>query len=67
MRLRQISLTTSRTINLGNYESLRLEAGAVIEFEDGETPDPAAARATAIEEIHAGLNEQQKHFRPRGR
>ena len=66
MKLKQVTMTVSRTINLGNYESLRLEAGAVIEFENGEEPDPKAARETMLAEVRLSLKEQFLAFKSKG-
>ncbi len=63
MKLSQVSMTVSRTINLGDYNSLRLEAGAVIEFESGEEPDPKAARERMLEEVRTSLREQYVAFK----
>jgi hypothetical protein len=43
MKVRNISVTRSRTINLGNFESSRLEFTATADLEDGETFEDAMA------------------------
>jgi len=39
MRVKECTFGVARTINLGNYESLRLEHSITIELQDGETVD----------------------------
>ena len=63
MKLKEIRLTVSRTFNLGNFESLRVEAGAVADLEDGETPDQARARM--LDEVRISLREQHAAFHPK--
>jgi hypothetical protein len=60
MKIKEISVTVSRTFNLGNFESLRLEAGATAGLDDGETPEQA--RPQLIEEVRASLREQHAAF-----
>ncbi len=62
MKLKQISITVSRTFNLGNFESLRVEAGAVAELADAEAPE--IARAAMLEEVRTSLREQYTNFAP---
>lgn len=38
MRLKELSVCVSRTFNLGNFDSLRLEAGATCSVEEGDDP-----------------------------
>lgn len=63
MRIREISVTVSRTFNLGNYESLRLEAGATGELQDGD--DIGAGRAALLEEARESLRAQHAAFKPK--
>lgn len=65
MKIKEISVTVSRTFNLGNYESLRLEAGAVADLQDGEGPDDA--RQKLIEEVRTSLKAQYTEFNPRNK
>lgn len=39
MQIKQFSIGCSRTINLGNFESLRVEATLVVEVPENETED----------------------------
>ena len=64
MKLAQLSMSVSRTFNLGNYENLRVEAGAVVEFEDGETPNPQGARDRMLTEIRESLKQEHVAFKP---
>lgn len=43
----QFTIGTSRTINLGNYESIRVEASVTINVDDGDWPE--VKRAAQIE------------------
>jgi hypothetical protein len=43
MKVRDITVTRSRTLNLGNFESARLEFTATADLEDGETFEEAMA------------------------
>ena len=63
MKLAQLSMTVSRTFNLGNFESLRVEAGAVGEPEDGE--DTASLRARLLEEVRESLSAEHRTFKPK--
>jgi hypothetical protein len=63
MRLKEISVTVSRTFNLGNFESLRLEGGAVADIEDGDTPEQV--RTKLIEEVRANLRDQHAQLHPK--
>lgn len=63
MKIRQMTLTAGRTFNLGNFESLRVDASATVDIEDGE--DLAAARGAALAEIRAGLAQLHTEFKPK--
>ena len=65
MKLTQVSMTVSRTFNLGNFESLRVEAGAVVEFGNGEEPNPQGARDTMLAEIRESLKQEHVAFKPK--
>lgn len=65
MKTKSISVLVSRTINLGNFESLRLEAGSIIELEEGD--DAAEASARALVEVRGSLREQLAALRPKKR
>lgn len=63
MKIRQMTLTAGRTFNLGNFESLRVDAAATVDIEDGE--DLAAARTAAVSEIRASLGTLHAEFKPK--
>ena len=62
MHIKEISVNVARTFNLGNYESLRLEAGASASVDDGE--DIGAARAALLEEARASLRQSYVEHHP---
>lgn len=54
-RITEIRIGIARTINLGNYESLRLEGSLTAAIQDGD--DIAAVKAAAQVELRAMLEE----------
>ncbi|QKS56506.1 hypothetical protein HUB98_09235 [Paenibacillus barcinonensis] len=60
-KVKQISVGASFTKNLGNFQSLKVEANIVIELHDGDYPDEAYADAWARvqEQIRNGLGKGQ--------
>lgn len=63
MKIRQTSVTVGRTFNLGNFESLRVDATATIDLEDGD--DVAAARDAGVAELRASLSRLHQEFKPK--
>lgn len=63
MKTKQTSVTVSRTFNLGNFESLRIEAGIVTELEEGDTPE--SVRAVQLAEVRESLLAQHAAFKPK--
>lgn len=63
MKLLEQRAIVARTFNLGPYESLRLEAGAVAMPEDGETAEQV--RAALLTEVRANLREQYLTLHPK--
>lgn len=63
MKIRQMTLTAGRTFNLGNFDSLRVDASATVDIEEGE--DLAAAREAAVAEIRASLANLHSEFKPK--
>ena len=53
MRISQITVTASRTVNTGNYNSLRVEGSATVDLSEGEDKPMQLeiARGRAIDEI----------------
>lgn len=48
----QFTIGTSRTINLGNFESLRIEASVVVDCpEDGDFPQMKIAAQTQLRQL----------------
>lgn len=61
--INEVRLTLSRTINLGNYESTRIEAGVTINrSEDTDTPEDM--EELAIQEVRLFLESALKEFVP---
>ncbi|MBU5356105.1 hypothetical protein KQI74_28030 [Paenibacillus barcinonensis] len=60
-KVKQISVGASFTKNLGNFQSLKVEANIVMELYDGDYPDEAYADAWARvqEQIRNGLGKGQ--------
>jgi len=65
MKITQLSVTVGRTINLGNYNSLKIEQGVTVDLEDGDSIEDA--RAAAFDEIKHGLMEQNAKFNPKSK
>ncbi len=61
-KIKQITVGASRTINLGNYESMRVDGSCTIEIEDPS--QIAFARAKALEEVKLQMNEAYKSVKP---
>ena len=66
MRIKEITIGASRTINLGNYNSIKVEGSCTIEIADGEDASPfiEVAREKAIEEVRQQLKEAYKELSP---
>ena len=64
--LSELRLTVSRTINLGNYESTKLEATVIVgRNSDDDTPEKM--RDQALDEVKLVLEEAQKDHLPKRR
>lgn len=51
--IRSFTVGCSKTINLGNFQSLRVEAQVIVDVPEGETPDGYAEMTIkAEEELH---------------
>ncbi len=55
MRISSISLSLGRTVNLGDYNSMRVETGATMDIDEGD--DLSAAKAALHDEVKAMLEE----------
>ncbi len=53
MRIKEITVSLGQTINLGNYESHRLDVSVTAELETGD--DPALISADVREQAHRDL------------
>lgn len=62
MRIKEITMTGSRTINLGNYNSIKIEGSCTIELAEGEST--VDARALALIEIKNQMNEMHNSLKP---
>lgn len=62
MKIREITIGVSRTFNLGNFESFRVEASAVVAVEDDGV---TTARECAIEEVRTSLNAAYAALKPK--
>jgi hypothetical protein len=54
--IRSMSLSIGRTVNLGNFENVKIEAGVSVDILAVDA-DKDAIRAKMIEECRAGLNQ----------
>lgn len=64
MKLTEISISVSRTFNLGNFESLRVEASAAASIDD---EDMAGARALLLDECRLSLRAAYEAFKPKSK
>jgi len=58
MKPKEMSITVSRTVNLGNFESLRVEAGMAASVDNGD--DLEDTRSKIIAEIRRSLSAAYK-------
>ena len=61
MHITELRVGVSKTVNLGNFNSIRVEAGATASVDEGD--DIAAARSDLMAECKASLTEQWQQFR----
>jgi hypothetical protein len=59
MRIAQFSVATSRTINLGNFESLRIEGSVVVDL--SENDNIVMARGEAQKQLRQLLEDTYRH------
>ena len=66
MRIKEITVGGSRTINLGNYNSIKIEGNCTVEFSAGEEEDIfiEAARNMAIDEVKVQLKHAYANLKP---
>lgn len=65
MKIIQKSVSAGLTINLGNYESLRIDSTVTVEI--GEGDDVKAVRARALLELRDDLEATYRAFNPKGK
>lgn len=67
MRLSQITVSASRTINVGNYNSVKVEGAATVTFDEDETDamDIAEGREMAKAEVMQHLKMMWAELKPK--
>lgn len=63
MNLTEITIGVARTFNLGNFESLRVEASVSASLENASEIEPA--RAVLLVEVRETLRRAYVEFRPK--
>ena len=63
MKIKEIGISVSRTFNLGNFESLRVEASAGASVEEGIEIE--GARVALLAEVRETLRRTYLEFRPK--
>ena len=61
MQITEIRVSVTKTFNLGNFNSMRLEAGATATLDSAD--DPKACREALYAEVQDSLAEQWTVFR----
>lgn len=66
MHIREITVGGSRTINLGNYNSIKVEGSCTVHLSESEQEDLfiSAAREVAMNEVKVQLVEAYKKLKP---
>lgn len=62
MRITQFTVGASRTMNLGNFNSLRIEASVTTDLNDGD--DRAIAETQAQSELRHLLEQTYRNMKP---
>ena len=62
----EIKLSVTRTVNLGNYESVKLEGHAIV-GKDNDDDTGETLRAQALDEVYALIQEAYKEHVPKRR
>ena len=70
MKIKEITLSASRTINLGNYESMQVQGRCTIEFDEMDTLEDdktvlAEAHEKAVKEIKIQMSELYNEIKPK--
>lgn len=61
MKIRTVSVERAYTLNLGNYESARLQAGITLDLD--ETDDPDQVYAFAVKFVDDRLSEDMDNLK----
>jgi hypothetical protein len=64
MKVAKVEMSISRTVNLGNFGSERIEVSATVEAESG-AGTPKAMRARLLDEVDALMVEGRQEFMSR--
>jgi len=64
IRITQITVGASRTINLGNYNSLKIDGSCTVDIDAEDRGLESLARSTAVEEVKKQLELAFKEFKP---
>lgn len=66
MRIKEITVGASRTINLGNYNSIKVEGSCTVQLAEGEDGSPyiETARDMAIAEVSEQCKEAYAKMKP---
>lgn len=65
IRIKEITISASRTINLGNYESMQVQGSCTVEIDANCGSDIVIARNKALEEVKIQMNEAYKAIKPK--
>jgi hypothetical protein len=63
MKVKEITVGASRTINLGNYESLKIEGWCTMGLDEND--EVGLVRLAAMDEVKTQLKEMYNEFRPK--
>ena len=66
MRIKEITLTGSRTINLGNFNSIKVEGSCTVSIDENEQDEffIDTARSLAMQEVKKQMNELYNKLKP---
>ena len=64
IRISQIRVCASRTINTGNYNSLKIEGECTVDIDAEDQGLESLARSMAVEEVKKQLELAFKEFKP---
>jgi len=64
IRISQIRVCASRTINTGNYNSLKIEGECTVDIDASDSGMESLARATALSEVKKQMEAAYKEFKP---